>query len=135
MLKKIFLLVITGFLFLGAFAQSDSSRNYKMVVSFNSFASGVPGSKPLTDYIAKFRKANKIKSISADRIGPLGREGEYKLAFSLKELTRKQRVLFISRVKKVVATMKERGSANVEENVVFLKADLPSRATIEARKF
>ncbi|MCP9753393.1 hypothetical protein [Ferruginibacter sp. HRS2-29] len=135
MLKKLFLLAVTGLLFSGAFAQSDSARNYKMVVSFHSFASGVPSSKPLTDYIAKFRKANKIKSISADRIGPYGREGEYKLAFTLKELSKKQRTLFISRVKKVVATMNENGSADLKENVTLLKDDMPARATIEAKKF
>jgi len=135
MLKKISLLIITSLLFIGAFAQTDAARNYKMVVSFHSFASGVPSSKPLTDYIAKFKKANKIKSISADRIGPYGREGEYKLGFSLKELTKKQRTLFISRVKKVVKTMNENGSADLQENVSLSADDMPARATIEAKKF
>ena len=135
MLKKILLLVITGFLFLGAFAQTDSARSYKMVVSFHSFASGVPSSKPLADYIVKFKKANKIKSISAERIGPYGREGEYKLCFTLAELTKKQRKLFISRVKTVVATMKERGSADVQQDVTLLKDDMPAPATIVTKKF
>jgi hypothetical protein len=135
MLKKISLLIITSLLFIGAFAQTDAARNYKMVVSFHSFASGVPSSKPLTDYITKFKKANRIKSISADRIGPYGREGEYKLGFSLKELTKKQRTLFISRVKKVVKTMNENGSADLQENVSLSAGDMPVRATIEAKKF
>ncbi len=100
------------------FAQKTGST-YPLAVLFNSECCGVPNSKPLLNYIKTFRKKNKLKTISAYRIGPMGREGEYHLAFSLKELNKRQKPVFINGIKAVVATMKDRGYAQAEENYII----------------
>ena len=116
-------------------AQNTADKTYKVAVAFNSFASGVPSSEPLKAFIKKFKKDNKIKkNIAADHIGPLGREGEYKLGFMLKELTKKQQASFITKLKKVVDGMKDRGSAELIENDTIEMGNI-ARATIEVQKF
>lgn len=112
---KILLAALFGLLTINLQAQTNI-KTYKVSVAFNSIGMGVPDEKPLADYIQKFKKTNKIKTISADRIGPLGREGEYKLGFSLKELKKAQQAAFIKGLKVVVSKMKDRGIAEVAEN-------------------
>jgi uncharacterized protein YegL len=81
---------------------------------------GVPSSDPLFSAIKAFKKKNNIKkAIAYSNIGPLGKEGEYMLGFTLSELTKKQKTAFIGMVKKIVPTMKEQGSASAEENVTI----------------
>jgi hypothetical protein len=116
-------------------AQKADTNHYFVTISFYSFGTGTPDSKPLKSYISKFKKANKIKSISADHIGPLGREGEYKLAFTLKELNARQRKLFVKDLKPVVDSMKERGSAKMMLSEQISPSSIPERATIEKQKF
>ena len=87
---------------------------YPLVVMFNSECCGVPNAKPLIKYIAAFKKRYSVKKIAACRIGPMGREGEYYLAFRLKELNKKQGLAFIKGVKAVTKQMKDKGSATVE---------------------
>ncbi len=65
---------------------SDNNCNYPFVVKFNSFGTGVSSDKPLLTYIAAFKKKYKIKKITYMRIGPMGREGEYHMAFPLNEM-------------------------------------------------
>lgn len=81
-------------------------------------------------FIKAFKKQYKIKKLSVDSIGPMGKEGEYYLAFRLKELSKTQRVKFIQHLKKIVPTMKEQGSADVKENETIDKASLSSRASV-----
>ena len=134
-MNKLFITLLFSFISFASIAQSTSGKTYKASVSFNSFASGVPSSEPLKAFITKFKKDNKIKkSITADRIGPLGREGEYKLGFMLKELTKKQQTSFITKLKKVVDSMKDRGSAELIENDTIELGNI-SRATVEVQKF
>jgi hypothetical protein len=135
MIKKIYLVTIGFLLALSSFAQKDAAKTYKMVVSFSSIGTGVPGSQPIKDYIREFKKANKIDSITADRIGPLGREGEYKLAFTLKELCKKQQRSFIKGIRKVTAKMTGRGNAGVTENETFTPENVSSRTSVVTQKF
>jgi len=72
--------------------------------------------------------------MAADSIGPMGREGEYYLAFRLKELNKAQRIKFIQQLKKTVPTMLDKGTAELKENMVVNKAGLPSRAVITTRQ-
>jgi hypothetical protein len=127
-MKKIFasILLLSS---LNSFAQKTT---YRVVVKFGSMCCGVPSNKPLLDYVATFKKKNKIKTLVCDSIGPMGREGEYDMAFSLKELKKKQVNIFIKEVTTLVTTMKEQGYANVEENVEVDKASI-GRATIEKK--
>ncbi len=117
-MKKIILFVVVLFLSISIYAQKTT---YRFVVKFGSMCCGVPSNKPLRNYIAKFKKKNKIKKITCDNIGPRGKEGEYDMCFSLKELKKKQIVTFVKDVTTLTTTMKEQGYANVEENI---KVDL-----------
>lgn len=56
-----------------------------------------------------------------DSIGPMGKEGEYYLAFRLKELSKAQKIKFIRQLKKIVAAMVDKGSAEIKENVTVTR--------------
>jgi hypothetical protein len=45
--------------------KKEKSLYYPVVVQFHSVCCGVPSEKPLTQFIASFKKANKIQKISA----------------------------------------------------------------------
>lgn len=111
-------------------AYSQKISSYPVVVSFNSMCCGVPNSRPVMKLVNNFKKQYKIKRIVVDSIGPMGREGEYYLAFRLKEMTHAQKIKFIERLKKMAPTMIDKGSAEIKENVVINKSDLSSRTGI-----
>lgn len=112
-------------------AQEKDSLSYAVVIKFSSIGMGVPSDTPLRNYINSFKKKNKIKKITAQRMGPMGKEGEYWLAFSLKELTRKQKTAFKNQVKAITAKMTDRGQASCEENIKIINAELPGRTTMQ----
>ena len=123
--------IIISLLFLGlisGFTQPTSVK-YPVVIKFQSICCGVPDDAPLNEMIKKFKKQYKIKTLIATRIGPMGKEGEYYLAFSLKGLTAKQKLNFKKKIRSLVPTMKDNGVATLEENISINAADLPSRAT------
>ena len=124
----VFILFISIFS-LSSFAQQKKNKEkslyYPVVVQFHSVCCGVPSDKPLIQYITTFKKANKIQKINAIKIFPMGREGEYYLAFSLKEMNRRQKFLFRNKLKPIVDKMKDKGNAIVEENVNIFKSELP----------
>jgi hypothetical protein len=128
-MKKIIILSLLSFVTMSSIAQINK---YRVVVKFGSMCCGVPSNKPLLDYVAAFKKKNKIKKIVCDSIGPMGKEGEYDMAFTLKELKKKQVETFVKEVTTLASTMKEQGYANVEENIDIDKASL-GRATIQKK--
>ncbi len=115
--------------------QSDSTLHYPILIKFQSQCCGVPDEKPLLTAIKLFKKKYHIKKITAYHIGPMGREGEYYIGLPLKEMNRSLRITLIKKIKKVSATMKEKGNVECEENATINKAKLPVRATIEKIKF
>jgi hypothetical protein len=119
-MRIIFLLLCTLCTSTSIFAQAKTDT-YAVAINFNSKCCGVPDAKPLLDEIVAFKKLNKIKSISYDNIGPLGREGEYMMGFSLKELTKKQKISFVKLVKKVVPTLKTPGKDEASSGIADLK--------------
>lgn len=133
MQKIFFAICLTAALSTAAFAQNRTT--YPVVVSFNSMCCGVPSNTPVLKLIKSFKKQYKIKQVAVDSIGPMGREGEYYLAFRLKEFSKAQKIKFIQQLKKTAASMKEQGSAEIKENETINKADLSSRTTITALKF
>lgn len=128
-MKKLIPVIIVMLISLSSFAQINK---YRVVVKFGSMCCGVPSNKPLLNYIATFKKKNKIKKIACDSIGPLGREGEYDMAFKLKELKKAQVETFVKEITALAATMKEQGYANVEENTELDKASI-GRASIQKK--
>lgn len=117
-------------------AQKTGKRTYAITVSFQSICCGVPDQAPLDSAIRRFKKKQKLKKpVRADKIGPLGREGEYTLAFTLSGMTRNQKKQFISMLEKVIPLLKDRGQASLQLNETYIIADLPARATIEKIKW
>lgn len=110
-------------------------KEYAVVISFGSIGTGVPDAKPLETYISKFKRDNKIKIISADRIGPFGREGEYKLCFRLSECSNAQKADFITSLKEVVANLNDKGYATLNMDEEIDLEALGSRVTKEVIKY
>jgi hypothetical protein len=113
----------------------DTLTTYPVCVKFLSVCCGVPSDYPLRQRIRAFKQKYKIKKLNAIRIGPLGREGEYDLAFELKGLSPARKKDFINRVKKAAIQMKEKGKAVVELNVKYDRSALPERLSIEKVEF
>ena len=119
-----------------SFAQQDSTRTFPVVVSFQSECCGVPSQTSLRNYIKSFKKKYKIKkAITAERIGPMGREGEFYLAFTLKELSKTKATYFIKGVKKIKKLSADKGSMEVKENMEIDPATLPGRFDNDPVKF
>lgn len=106
----------------------DTAVRYPILIKFESICCGVPSDKPIKLFINKFKKSNHIKKITANRIGPMGREGEYYLAFRLNKLNKKQKSNFIKGIKAAVLKLTDKGKAEYEENVVLNTDSFPSIA-------
>jgi len=132
-MQKLILSVFT-MLILATTANAQQPDTYPVIVSFNSMCCGVPSDAPLMSMIQRFKKQYKIKQVTADKIGPMGREGEYYLAFRLKEFSKAQKVKFIEQLKKTAAMMKDKGSAEVRENETVDKAGLSRGTTVTSLK-
>ena len=132
-MKKLCLTIFTIAL-LSSVAFAQKQNTYAVVVSFNSMCCGVPNDQPVMKLVSNFKRQNKIKNISVDKIGPMGREGEYYLAFRLSELGKTQKAKFIQQLKVIVPTMKDKGSADIKENLIITKAELSSGAGVTTLK-
>ena len=137
-MKKLFLLLFVISLKATSFAQSKADT-YAVTINFGSVCCGVPDSKPLFDEIILFKKKNKIKTIAYEKTAPLGKEGEYMLGFMLKELNKKQKVLFIDLLKKAVPLLADKknsssGNAVMEIDVKKTPKEELGRATIVTEK-
>ena len=128
-MKKIFFPIL-AMLVLATTASAQNNYTYPVIVSFNSICCGVPSNAPVIKLVKAFKKQYKIKQVAVDSIGPMGREGEYYLAFRLKEFSKAQKVKFIQQLKKTAATMKDNGLAEIKENETIDKSSLSSRTTV-----
>ena len=113
----------------------EKTKTLSFVVKFQSVCCGVPNDSPLKKAINYFKKTNKLQKITATKIAPMGREGEYWIGFSLKELNRKQKSSFIRKMKTTTGKMKDKGYAACEENVKATIAELPSNIQFEEISF
>jgi hypothetical protein len=109
----------------------DSIIQYPIVIEFNSVCCGVPSQTPLVSFIKKFKRTNKIKKINVYKISPLGKEGEYNLAFKLSEFNLTKKKMFIKKLKQIVPTLKDNGMAVLNENVEVDLSSYPSNVSIE----
>ncbi|MEO6490120.1 MAG: hypothetical protein ABIO04_09295 [Ferruginibacter sp.] len=110
------------------FSQPIQKTVYPVVISFHSECCGVPSDSSLRIFIDHFKKHYKIKRITADYIGPMGREGEYYLGFKLRELNKKQAGYFKTKVKKIKKLPGENGSLVVRLKMEIDPQSLPGRA-------
>ena len=129
-MKRILLVLTLFSATLAANAQSKDTTVYALSVAFNSIGTGVPSDQPLRDYISAFKKKNNLATFDVVRIGPLGKEGEYKLLFPLKNLTIKQKRLFLSKIPSVADKMSERGSVAVLVREKIVAADYTGRTSL-----
>ncbi|MFZ1306889.1 MAG: hypothetical protein WAR80_13685 [Ferruginibacter sp.] len=131
-MQKLFFAICLTALSTVTFAQK--STTYPVVVRFGSLCCGVPSSAPVIKLIKSYKKQYKIKQVAVDSIGPMGREGEYYLAFRLKEFSKAQQAKFIQQLQKTATTMKEQGYAEILKNETVNKADLSAGAAITLLK-
>jgi len=78
-----------------------ADTSYPLCLQFVSHCCGVPSEAPVKEYIDSFKLNQHIPEIKAIHIGPLGREGEYRIVFTLNELNDTQKAAFISGLKNV----------------------------------
>ena len=114
-MQKIFFSLL-AMLVLATTINAQQKDTYPVIVTFNSMCCGVPSNAPVMKLVKAFKKQYKIKQVAVDSIGPMGREGEYYLAFRLKEFSKAQKIKFIQQLKKTATTMKEQGFAEIKED-------------------
>ncbi len=103
--------------------QGFSQEKYRIGIGFYSICCGTPDGKPIFDYIKTFKKANKIKDIEATLVSGLGKEGEHKYLFSLKELTKSQKIKFITKIKLICADFEKKRNTNQDGGMNFFEID------------
>lgn len=74
---------------------------YDVYLGFHSIGTGTFSDKPLQDFLIHFENAQSVNITKIDRIGPLGREGEYALGFILQDFTENQKKLFVQELKQI----------------------------------
>jgi hypothetical protein len=100
-----------------------SQEKYQIGIGFYSICCGTPDGKPIFDYIKTFKKANKIKNIQATLVSGLGKEGEHKYLFTLKELSKSQRLKFISKIKTICTDFEKKRNTNQDGGMNFFELD------------
>ncbi len=114
---------------------NDSIVRYPILIQFQSVCCGVPSEAPLVSFLKTFKRNNKIKKITAFKIGPLGREGEYNVGFKLTELNRAQKKSFIKKLKLLVPKLNDKGMAVVNEMETINLKSYPSNVSVERVKY
>lgn len=102
---KIVLLFILAILFINvAVAQPKIFKamdKYEVVLSFNSMCCGAPSPDFLRSFLNTYTTKNKT-TINVAQMSSCGREGEYKILFSLEYLNEVQKKKFIAAIKKLI---------------------------------
>ena len=111
--------------------QDSLKTSYPLVMSFHSQCCGVPTETSLQSFMTSFKKKYKIKKITATHIGPMGREGEYYLAFKLTELSKKQKKDFITKIKKIKKLSGDKGTFSFTEKMGIDPGSLSQRTKSE----
>jgi hypothetical protein len=116
-------------------AQVADSTKYPLIIKFGSECCGVPSDAPLKKEIKYFKSKNKIKSLKAIKISPMGREGEYWICFKLRELSKKQKINFSDKLCKTTKKMTDKGYASCETDTQVIKSTLPQNAKMDTLIF
>lgn len=133
---RILLCISLFFIGISTNAQTkDSIVHYPIVIQFQSVCCGVPSEAPLISFIKTFKRNNKIKKITAYKIGPLGREGEYNVGFKLTELNSAQKKTFIKKIKLLMPKLNDKGLAVVNEMETINLTSYPANVSVERVKY
>jgi len=114
-MKKI---VLATFLFCSAFFFSQKSMNY-VRISYGSICCGTPSTKPVTDYLKKFEKSNKLRAFEILEQSGLGREGEFTLYIGTDRLNKKQKAAFKKGLESVITSQNKTRKQNSDGTVDF----------------
>jgi hypothetical protein len=135
MKKIIFLIAILILVSYCLKAQIADSIRYPLIIKFASVCCGVPSDAPLKKEIKYFKSKNKIKTIKAIKISPMGREGEYWVCFKLRELSKKQKINFSDKLCKVTKKMIDKGNTYCETNTQVINSTLPKNIKMDVIKY
>ncbi|MCT2562183.1 hypothetical protein [Chryseobacterium herbae] len=125
-MKKIGLIT---FLFCSAFLFSQKNMNY-VRISYGSICCGTPSTKPVTDYLKKFEKNNRLSTFEIFKQGGLGREGEFNLYIGTDKLGKKQKTAFAKGLQSVITSQNKTrkqdsdGTVDFDPAVTVYKSDL-----------
>ena len=112
----------------------DSTKTYPAVIHFRSECCGVPNAQPLYDYLKKFRKTYGTGRFTVDKIGPLGREGEYNLAIRFPALKASRKKLLLNKLNQITAGLPGKGKAELVEDEALNTRSGDGRATLTTRR-
>ncbi|SHM70703.1 hypothetical protein SAMN05444360_11630 [Chryseobacterium carnipullorum] len=121
--------LVTISLFCSVFFFSQKNMSY-LQISYGSICCGTPSTKPVTDYLKKFEKRNRIKSFEVLRHGGLGREGEFNLYIGTDRLGKKQKMAFVKGLESAVALQNKNrkkdsdGTVSFDSSVIVGQSDL-----------
>ena len=110
------------------------TMKFPATLMFTSECCGVPSDSSVLKMIRHFKKQYKIKTISWYHIGPLGKEGEYNMAFPLTELKAAQKRIFIKKLRKLTLFVGGPGHLTLSTDYILDKSSLSGRSKIEKQK-
>jgi hypothetical protein len=124
---------LSALLHVQGYTQTDSSRveKYDAVVSFGSMCCGPASDDFLKSFTQQFNKKNKV-TIQAWQITGCGREGEFKILFSVAKLKTAAKKKFLASLKKLVPDQNDKNkklkasSGTVSLDYNFPKTELPN---------
>jgi hypothetical protein len=104
---------------------AGTPAKFDVIVSFGSVCCGTSSDDFLKDYIKTYTSKNK-ETMIALKVGGCGKEGEFKILFSLVKLDDSKKMNFISKLKKLIAEQNEKNkTANASSGPISLDCDLP----------
>ncbi len=115
--------------------KAGSDSTFQVGVAFNSMCCGVPSETPMKLFIDSFKLKYDIPEILATRIGPLGREGEYRLGFGLSEMNALQKKEFISGLSNIQKLKDDPGSIRIVPEMRIVIQELPPRARFKEIRY
>lgn len=80
---------------------------------------GTPSTKPVTDYLKKFEKSNRLRTFEILQQGGLGREGEFNLYIGTDQLGKKQKTAFLKGLQSVIVSQNKTRNQNSDGTVDF----------------
>lgn len=134
-MKYLSILLFSCMLQTPANSQPDTAavEKYEIAVSFGSMCCGPVSDAFLKDFIRQFSSKNKV-IIPALQIGGCGREGEFKILFSVKKLNASGKKKLLAGLKKLIPQENEKNKKlKAGSGPVSLEYDLPKSQLVNCR--
>lgn len=121
----LFFVLITTTLLNAQPATVAEPANYGVAVSFGSKCCGTASDRFLKDFIKDFNLKNKV-TINGFKMDGCGREGEYKILFSIDKLKEAKKVKLIAALKKLIYKQNDKNkTVKASSGNINLGYDLP----------